>query len=116
MGTCSGLYFLGVSLTIAKELEQVHHSMGSTACSMPVCLSLDTWGVRLLLGPLLYGAGSRNSFVAIYKGILFADECLTLDFKRGTNRRNDTIILRALSAPSPFISSFWPVLKLGKEK
>lgn len=31
----------------------------------------------------------------------------------------DTIILRALSAPSgpsPFISSFWPVLKLGKEK
>ena len=45
--------------------------------------------VRLLLGPLLYGAGSQNSFVAIYKGILFVDACLTLGFKRRTNRRND---------------------------
>ena len=42
VGTCSGLYFLGVSLTIAKELKQVHRSLGSTACIMSVCLSLDT--------------------------------------------------------------------------
>ena len=43
MGTSSALYFLGVPLTIAKKLEQVHCSMGSIACTMSDCLSLDTW-------------------------------------------------------------------------